>query len=258
MLNVHRFGPDDGPAILCLHGVTGHGLRFRRMAEEGLAGRRVIAPDLRGHGRSPWLPPWRVEDHVTDLLELLEAEDIDRVTVIGHSFGGLITTHLMATASYRVDRAVLLDPAIAVDPAYCYDEAEANRTPMSWASLDEAKAYRRTLRVPAGFAGSDADCDDHLEQGPDGRFRFRFCAGAAICAWSEMARPAPGVGGLDIPLLLVTASQAPYVTQATRDWLRGDLGDDFSEVVVDASHMLYWDAYDETMAHVRAFLGLPA
>jgi lipase len=54
MLNVHRFGPDEGPAILCLHGVTGHGLRFRRLANDCLAGRRVLAVDLRGHGRSRW------------------------------------------------------------------------------------------------------------------------------------------------------------------------------------------------------------
>ncbi len=258
MLNVHRFGPADGPAILCVHGVTGHGLRFKRFAEEGLAGRRVLAPDLRGHGGSSWAPPWRVEDHVFDLIQLLEAEDVDRVSVVGASFGGLIAAHLMAAAPYRIERAVLLDPAIAVDPAYCFAEAEGNRTPPSWESLIEAKTFRRTLRTPAGFAGSDQDCDDHLQQGSDGRFRFRFCPSAAIVAWSEMACPAPGLGGLDIPVLLVTATQAPFVTDATRAWLRGDLGSDFSEVRIDASHMLQWDAYDETMTHVRAFLGMPA
>jgi pimeloyl-ACP methyl ester carboxylesterase len=73
-----------------------------------------------------------------------------------------------------------------------------------------------------------------------------------------MACPAPGLGGLDIPVLLVTATQAPFVTDATRAWLRGDLGSDFSEVRIDASHMLQWDAYDETVTHVRAFLGMPA
>jgi lipase len=122
----------------------------------------------------------------------------------------------------------------------------------------EAKAFRRTLRTPAGFAASDEDCDQHLHRGPDGRYRFLFCPSAAICAWSDMARPAPDLGGLDIPLLLVTAKQAPYVTDATRAWLRGDLGDRFSEVVIDAAHMLQWEAFDETVAHLRSFLGSPA
>jgi lipase len=256
MLNVHRFGPAGAPVTLCLHGVTGHGLRFRRFAGEGLADRRVLAPDLRGHGNSPWAPPWRVEDHVADLLALLEAEDVDRLSLVGHSFGGLIATHLLAAAPQRFERAVLLDPAIAVYPAFCFAEAEGQRTPPSWESVVEAKGFRRSLRTPAGYAGSDQDCDDHLVQGSDGRFRFRYCPSAVICAWSEIARPAPGIAGIDTPLLLVTAGRAPYVTPATRAWLADDLGTDFSEVVIDADHMLYWDAYDETLLHTRAFLGL--
>jgi lipase len=256
MLNVHRFGPADGPVVLCLHGVTGHGLRFRRLAGEGLAECRVLAPDLRGHGRSPSLPPFRLEQHVADLLALLEAEDVDRLSVVGHSFGGLITTHLLAAAPQRFQRAVLLDPAIAVDPELCLEQAEDQRNPPSWESVMEAKAFRRTLRTPEGYAGSDQDVDDNLEQGADGRFRFRYCASAVVSSWSEIARPAPGIGGIDTPLLLVTAAKAPYVTQETRAWLAGDLGNDFSEVVIDADHILYWDAYDETLRHVRSFLGL--
>ena len=58
-LHLHEWGDPGAPVVLCLHGVTGHGLRFRRLAEERLATRyRVLAPDLRGHGRSGWEPPW--------------------------------------------------------------------------------------------------------------------------------------------------------------------------------------------------------
>ena len=80
MLNVHRWGPDDGPAILCLHGVTGHGQRFRRLATDCLGDRHVLAPDLRGHGRSPWTPPWTAEQHILDLIDVLEAEGSRRST----------------------------------------------------------------------------------------------------------------------------------------------------------------------------------
>ena len=254
-LTIHRFGPTDGPAILCLHGVTGHGLRFRRVATECLAGRRVLAPDLRGHGRSHWTPPWRLEDHVADLLGLLDTEGVDRVSLIGHSFGGLITTHLLAAAPERFDRAVLLDPAIALDPADAQAAAEEARTPSSWASIDDAKVARREQRVQAGYAGSDADVDDHLVEGADGRWRFRFCAAATICAWAEMARPHADLRSTTTPVHLVTAAQAPYVRDSTREWLRGDLGTRFTETVIDASHMLYWDAYPETATAIMEGLG---
>jgi lipase len=253
-LHVHRFGPEGGPPLLCIHGVTGHGRRFRRLAEEGFPQRRVVAVDLRGHGRSPYEPPWTVEQHVRDVVAVLDAEGLERTPVLGHSFGGLITTHLLAAAPERVERAVLIDPAIALDPAYALGEAEAIRMPASWASLDEAREARREGRPPQAFAGSDEDVAEHAVQGADGRYRFRICPSAAVTAWSEMSRPQVALGGCTVPLLLIGAAQAPYVTDATRAWLAADLGDAFREVTIDAGHMLYWDAFDETVAHTRRFL----
>ena len=50
---MHEWGDPAAPAVVCVHGVTGHGERFKRLAEERWASRfRVVAPDLRGHGRS--------------------------------------------------------------------------------------------------------------------------------------------------------------------------------------------------------------
>ena len=52
VLNVHLFGPDDGRPVVALHGVTGHALRWRVLAEQ-LPELRLVAVDLRGHGHSP-------------------------------------------------------------------------------------------------------------------------------------------------------------------------------------------------------------
>ena len=254
MLNVHRFGPDDGPAILCLHGVTGHGQRFRRLADECLAGRRILAPDLRGHGRSPWTPPWTAEQHVLDLVELLDAEGLETIDIVGHSFGGLVATHVASAIGEHVGRVVLLDPAIELEPEHAYEEAEAARNPPTWGSVEEAKAARREQRTPAGYAGSDQDVDDHLMQDDDGRYRFRFCPSAAVTAWSEMAGPVVDLREFEGRVHLVTAGQAPYVRDLTREWLQGDLGDRFTETVIDAGHMLYWDAYEATAREVAGSL----
>ena len=254
MLNVHRWGPENGAATLCLHGVTGHGQRFRRLATDCLKDRHVLAPDLRGHGRSPWTPPWTAEQHIGDLIDVLEAEGVETVDIVGHSFGGLVATHLASAIGEHVGRVVLLDPAIEIDPEMALENAEDARNPPSWASLEEAKAARREQRTPAGYPGSDEDVDDHAQQGEDGRFRFRYLSSAAVTAWSEMAGPVVDLREWEGRLHLITAAQAPYVTDSTREWLSGDLGDRFSETVIDSSHMLYWDAYEQTAAEVAAFL----
>ena len=146
-LNVHRFGSSDGPPVLALHGVTGHGARFQRLAAEGLPELRWIAPDLRGHGRSDWNPPWSVEQLVTDAIEVLDAEGLGRVTVIGHSYGGLLATHLAARDPQRVERLVLLDPSIGRDPAEMLEAAEGD-PPRRGLGLRRDSACRAHVRIP--------------------------------------------------------------------------------------------------------------
>ncbi len=57
-----------------------------------------------------------------------------------------------------------------------------------------------------------------------------------------------------MPVLLVGASGAPYVTEATRSWLRADLGELLTDVTVNSSHMVWWDGYHSTVAAIREFL----
>src|ERR671923_808417 len=89
LLQLHEWGDRHAPPIVCLHGVTGHGRRFRRLAEQRLAGGfRVLAPDLRGHGFSEWEPPWTIATHSADVLETVTAAGVERAAWVGHSFGG--------------------------------------------------------------------------------------------------------------------------------------------------------------------------
>ncbi len=253
-LNAFAHGPESGRRVLALHGVTGHGRRFERLAREGLPSHRVVAVDLRGHGRSTWDPPWLAEVHVQDLLDTLDGRGLERVAVVGHSFGGLLATHLAARAPERVERLVLLDPAIALAPEAAAQRADDQRNPPAWPSFEAALAARREQRPPQGHADSDADVHAHLAQSPDGSFRFRFAAAAAVCAWSDMARPRVSLAGLDLPTLLVRAGREEFVSDALVQSLREDLGEAFRLETLDVGHMLYWDAFEPTAALVRAFL----
>jgi lipase len=101
VLNLHHYGAPDSAPTLAFHGVTAHGEGYRRLAQEGFPERRWLAVALRGHGRSTWDGQWKVERHVADLLETLDAEGVDRVEVVGHSYCGMIALHLLAKARDR-------------------------------------------------------------------------------------------------------------------------------------------------------------
>lgn len=256
-LHVHAWGPPEGAPVLVLHGVTNTGARYRRLAQDHLADLRVIAVDLRGHADSTWDPPWSLERHVEDVRETLEALGVSRACVVGHSFGGLVALHLAATVPKRVAALVLLDPAGALDPARCGREAEQARRDEGWADRAEARAARLALRPPHSRDTVDEDLDVFLRECPDGRVRFRFSRGAAVAAWSEMARPAPSLAGYPGRVELVVAGQADYVSDALRDALRRDLSTRLTEWVVDAGHQLFWDAPDEVRGIVRRAVEAP-
>ena len=257
-LTVHRFGAPlgtrVGDPILAIHGVKSHGRRFRRLAEEAWPERTTLAVDLRGHGASTWAPPWDVATHVADLLETLDAEGVERVAVVGHSFGGCLATHLAAAAPERVERFVLLDPAIALPPARVTAEAEETRRDDGWASFDEARAARLADRPAHAKGVVDEDLAAHLRQDPDGRWRFRFSRSAVIVGWSEMARPPVSLAGFGGPGLLLVAGREDYVTPALRSSLDRDLGSRLTVRTLDVGHMLFWDAFEDTAAIVGSFL----
>src|ERR671936_1429115 len=180
-LHLHEWGDPAAPPVVCLHGVTAHGRRFRRLAEERLASRfHVLAPDLRGHGFSDWEPPWTIATHAHDVLETLDAAGVHRAAWIGHSFGGRLTLEIAALAPERVERTILLDPAIQILPHVGLDFAERERADNSYASPEEAIQARLDTGAPTPRAFLEDEVVDHLVRHPDGRYRYRYCQSAVV------------------------------------------------------------------------------
>jgi len=255
-LHLHEWGPADGPPVVCVHGVTGHGERFRRLAEDRLARtHHVVAVDLRGHGRSTWEPPWNVETHVADLLATLDALSLESPAWIGFSFGGRVAAELAHGHPDRVDRLVLLDPALELPASDCLEAAEEEREDLTFASIDEAIEARLAegtlISTPREVL--EEEMRQHLVPAGDGRLRFRYSKSAAIAAWGEMARPAPPVAPVDTLMLLGNQSFVP--NHAQRERYRAELGDRLTLHSLAAGHSVLWDNFEPAADAVAAFLG---
>jgi lipase len=253
VLHVHEWGERDAPPLVCLHGVNAHGRRFRKLAEERLASTfRVLAPDLRGHGRSTWEPPWTLTRHVADVREAIGRRGVERAPVIGHSFGGRLTLEL--TAAGIVERSILLDPAVWVPPPLALERAEALRADHSFATVEEALAERRPLSPLAPKELLDEEFAEHLVEGDDGRLRFRYSQAAVIAAYGELSQPPPDWSRLQVPTLLVVGADTDVVPAVVVDALRFELGDLLRVVTVPGRHIVLWDAFEETADAIDAFL----
>ena len=133
-LHVESWGDAAARRVVYLHGVTGHGGHARELAERRLGGYRVLAPDLIGHGSSPYEPPWDIDEHVDAILASVGREP---AAWIGHSFGGRLAFEIAAREPELVEKLVLLDPAIRVDPAMSLFVAETSRAERVYDSFEE-------------------------------------------------------------------------------------------------------------------------
>jgi lipase len=248
-LNVYDWGEPGGTPLVCLHGVTSYGGRFDWLADSG---RHVLAPDLLGHGQSTWEPPWGVDAHLAAIL----ASVPDGPAVwVGHSFGGRLVAELAARDPQRVLRAVLLDPALQVLPHVALDLAELERKDVSYATVEEAVQARydagRVLLAPFDrVVASDAG---HMEAGPDGRLRYRYCKSTVITAWSIMASPPPPPAS--VPTMIVLGADSWLTLDEHVEAYQAALGDLVEVVTVPGGHSVYWDALDETSDALTSFLG---
>jgi lipase len=166
----------------------------------------------------------------------------------------MIGLHLLATAPGRVARLALLDPAIELPGAWLPKAADETIDDPGWATPEEALAKRLEGRPPQSVADATEDVQRHVYQAPDGRWRMRYCRGAAVAGWSEMARTTVSVAHANRPCLLVVALKEEIVRPELRAALARDLGDRLTTVELDCGHMVYWDAFEQTAAALRGFL----
>lgn len=99
----------DGQPFVLVHGFTGSKLDFQNQLSWFAENRRVIAPDLRGHGQTSNAGPYTLSQLVDDLGTFLDALGLVRVDLLGHSMGGMATMRFAIENPERVRSLVLMD-----------------------------------------------------------------------------------------------------------------------------------------------------
>ncbi len=153
-----------GPAVLALHGFTGTARTWVSLAAALLDQRRVIAPDLLGHGRSaaPADPArYALERQADDLAALLSALDAVPADVVGYSMGARLALVLALRHPSVVRGLILESPSAGIHDATerarrrAADEALAGQL-----ERDGLASFVETWEAQPLFASQSALPDD--------------------------------------------------------------------------------------------------
>jgi pimeloyl-ACP methyl ester carboxylesterase len=153
-LHVALAGPQDGPAIVLLHGWPQHWWMWHEVlgALAG-AGHRVVAPDLRGFGWSSVPDAGHEKAQLAaDVLALCDALGLGRFAVAGHDWGGWVAQLVALSAPNRVTRlAVANIPPVWTTPRqiaphlWRFGHIVLNSSPWLGAAWQRTGLMRRAL-----------------------------------------------------------------------------------------------------------------
>lgn len=214
--------PGDGPTLLFAH-ATGFHARTWDQVIRRISGRRAIAVDLRGHGRSArpeadW--SWRVFGE--DLAALVETLDLRGLVGVGHSMGAHSIALAAALQPARFASLLLVDPTLAAEDSYGHPRA---------GSMDHIRRRKNDWRSPqemferfqgrAPFASWDEAvlrdfCDYGLLPRPDGSFELACPPEieAAIYEGNASGNIYPEISTLRMPVRALLARDLSAVPEA--------------------------------------------
>ncbi len=110
-LHYADWGNKNKPLLLLIHGGMDHARSWDSTAQKLCEDFHVVAPDLRGHGESSWAPGsmYSVLDSVLDTVALVEKLGSPAASIIGHSYGAIVSFMYAGFYPERVKKLILIE-----------------------------------------------------------------------------------------------------------------------------------------------------
>lgn len=203
--------------IVAIHGVTASHLAWMDVVPT-LPGVRIIAPDLRGRGRSNQIDgPAGMAAHAADIIAVMDAFGLANTTLVGHSMGAFVSVVTAYLHPDRISRLVLIDGGLPLDvPAGLSAEElvqhilgpTAARLDMRFASVDD---YLALWRAHPAFANAwTPTLEQYLAYDlvPDGSGALRPATSYAVTVDDTVdlntgPLPRDAVAGISVPTVFV-------------------------------------------------------
>ena len=239
-----------GRHVTLLHGVGSHLQAWDSVVAALRDELTLLRYDLRGHGKSGPLGPYALDDYVADLAALLDAQSVDRTTLVGFSFGGMIAPAFTVRHPERVRALGILS-------------AVAGRTPEQRAAVmkraDELGRGGASTTVGAAierwftpeFRAGNPEIVERQIQRVLGNDPVGYAAAYRVFAESD---PIDELGKISCPTLVMTGEHDSGSTPAMARAIHERIANSRLVILPRYRHSLLIEAMAEVVSELRAFL----
>ena len=251
-VELHCRDEGEGPPILLLHGVGLSHATWNEVVRSLARDFRVLAPDLRGHGKSPSPDgsTFSFSELEGDVLRLLDAKQVDSVYVVGHSGGALLALRLALDHPTRVRGLVMISGA-------AYTDSHTRAIAQRWTDTYEKEGadayglrllkdlyYPDWIEAHLDFADQVRAAVRHQDLGPARRWS------QAMSKFDEKAR----VPTITIPTLIVQAMDDQVVDASHGRILRQSIPGAQIRILAETGHMVPLERPRETAEAIGGFV----
>ncbi len=234
--------------IVLIHGLFGSLDNLGVLARDLVATHDVLQLDLRNHGLSPQSDEMTYAAMAQDVLDTLDANGLETVTLVGHSMGGKVSMALSALAPHRLDRLVMIDIAPVAYPVRRHDEIFAAIRAVSNAGATSRQQAADIMRKKLDEEGV---IQFLLKSFHNGSWRFNvpvlWDKYDNIVGWE----PVPA---WNHPALFIRGGDSPYILEEYRDTLLAQFPQSRAHVIAGAGHWVHAEKPQAVLRAIHRFL----
>jgi len=245
------------PALVLLHGYTGHARTWDSFAEAMTDRYRVIALDQRGHGESGWADRYGVDDMVDDLAAFVAALLLDHFTLLGLSMGGMVTMAYAGRRPVELAACVIVDIGPELDPVGVARIGEAQAMSDVFDSKDAAFAAARAREALAPDDALRHRVDYSLMRLADGRWTWRYDRALRSTGGLKLRKAEDGWAScarIAVPTQLICGDVTDIISPQVAERMIRTIPDARLATVARAGHAVPLDAPEGFLAAARQFL----
>ncbi len=242
-------GDPKAPTLILLHGYTDSSFSFSRVMPALAAKYHVYALDQRGHGDSERpANGYLIPDFAADVLAFMDAKNLRRATVVGHSMGSFVAQQVAAAAPERVERLVLVGSATTLRNNVVNELRQAvdalGDAPVPEKFVREFQASTIHQPLPAEF----------MERVVAESRKVPARVWRAAMAGFFADEPANRLGQIKSPTLIIWGDRETIFPRAEQDALVKTLPNAALKVYAETGHSPHWERPEEFVKDLDDFM----
>ncbi len=259
-VELHHQISGRGEPLILLHGLFGS-LDNLGVVARGLQDNwQIHSLDQRNHGRSPHTDTMTYPEMADDVLAYMDAQGLEKATILGHSMGGKVAMQLALQApdrisaiivadispvTYRPRHDAVLEGLKAVDTAALESRQDADHTLSEYVEEAGVRQFllKNLMSIPA---------DEKDDSGA--RYRWRLNLPVIDASYADLSAAPDGEGPYEGPVLFIKGADSPYIQTKHRDTITQLFPHVELQSIEGAGHLLHFEKPDDFVALCRRFL----